>query len=571
MIPQLTLSRTEVYDLNNAMKWAPNGTLVLNTVSDLTFLLPKYTKEDIKTADKLFERKSVTQQSLPANPFLSLSFDDERTSTLLTSQDAVIEIMEWSPMFQNVCYLAVLTNEGSVLVFKDGEIFANLTTTGEFTSQKDFDRYRVHSLGWLSHHGRLLIIQGTHSGDLRISDALTGEEVDVVCVCDSPIVMVKTCQSQIFAVSSSNAIYKIHGSEVQQIKDASRYLVYDMCPHETFILYTEPFRITKRDFIKRIAPVSVKTTFATPTRIVPSNKDILVVSNSGSVKIDSSFNLVEDNIIEPVLSKRLKAWNRKYNDYNTKTITLNKLGLDLNYNGNVLAVVYEMKEDKVFKYKIASERSYPIVFIPLENNFGGDGSSLTKFHEFKITGFTSETTATTTDVDYSVDLPSFIRDYVFHDGEITELASQNLIYNNKNSQIRKRYARLLVSYIDKNKLDIKNTIDRAVVTSLRYMAQLPIDDEVDNVSINSGAFTETFDFKKEQDSDTLVSHSDHIWQRCCLTFLPILTPHVLYDPATESRAIDISRNSDNEYGFFTKALLQNTEICIYSGCVFIPK
>jgi transcription factor C subunit 8 len=571
MLPELKLTRLELNDLQNSIHWSPDGTLVVNSMTELTFLTPNYTKNEVKTADPLFEVKKLTVNSLPSNNFFAQRVGDERSSTFLTTLEDYVVALKWSPLVNNESYLAVLTSQLSLVILKNREIFAQLNTTKKFTTQNEFNQYRVHCFDWIEHYDNLSLIQGTHSGDLRIFDLTNGKEVEVIKVCDSPIVMLKTLRNLIFAVSSSNEIFKVEQSEVQRLKTSDRFMIYDLYPQDDMVYYTTCSKITKLELFRRTAPITLNTGLLTYTQIVPSRDDLLLISETSSIKVDSSFSIVPDDIISPVFFKRLQSWTRKYNDFNTKSVSLHKFGSTLNQDGNVLATIYELQHDATYKYIIASDRLYKVIFIPLYNNFEGKGSSLANYHEFLFTGHINQVEQQDINLDFEVDFKIYLQRSVYRNSELSQLASKNLIFRDINHEIRKKYASLIVSYIDKNKISITNKIDEAVVASMRFFSGLHVIHEVKDVVIKGNAFSENFNFGNDQDTDTLVSATDHIWPRCAITFLPILTPFVKVDPATEKRVLDISRDSLNEYGPITKDILESSDVCIYSGCRYAIK
>lgn len=572
MLPELKITRIELESLEDVLQWSPDGTLAVQSTGELTFLTPKYTNDQIKTADPLFDIKKLSLDSLPRNMLFANEISDERGSTFLTSVTTSIVDMKWSMMFNNECYLALLTAHLSVIVLKDGEVFADVTSKTKCTTQHELDGMRVHCLDWIVNgDGQLCIIQGVHSGDLKVTDVIGGKELEIIHVCDSPIVKLRTQGSKVFAVSLKNEVFVIEGSEVLNVKGEHRFMIYDLYPQGDLLFFTTCSKVTKLELSRTTAPVTLETGLLTPTRIIPSNSDLILLSETASVKVNSSFSIIADDKVEPVLSKRLQAWTRKYNDFNTKKVSIHKYGSSLNYNGNVLAVLYDLQQDSNFKYIIASSRSYSVGFITLENNFTNVGTSLSHFHEFKFTNFVNEPKLKPTALHYDLDLKSFLKQCVYANSELIQLSSQNLIFADKDPLIRKTYSRLLISYIDNNKMTFDNLIDQAVVANLRFMSGETVFPEVKDVTINAGAFSEVFNFGAEQDNDTVVSLSNHIWQRCCLTFLPVITPHVKLDPATSKRALDTSRDKFNDFGVLTRALLEASECSIYTGCRYLTR
>lgn len=58
---------------------------------------------------------------------------------------------------------------------------------------------------------------------------------------------------------------------------------------------------------------------------------------------------------------------------------------------------------------------------------------------------------------------------------------------------------------------------------------------------------------KPQIVDSIEGNS---WRRCSLTLLPLLTTNTKICPVSNQRIIDIKKDTLNDYGWFTKTLLE---------------
>ena len=112
---------------------------------------------------------------------------------------------------------------------------------------------------------------------------------------------------------------------------------------------------------------------------------------------------------------------------------------------------------------------------------------------------------------------------------------------------------------------IKNTKGRKIYALVKS-------DSTWHLQTAFGQTLSTFKTDKNNNPDALVSESGHAWNRCALTFLPIVSTNVKVDPVTQKRIIDISKDELNEYGYFTRTILETlNKVSIYSGCRFGSK
>lgn len=570
MVSDLIIPRVEFNGFHNVLHWSPDGSIALNTSGQISIYKPKHTKEITKSSAVLFDLVKVDIEKLPVNQLFDAEMSDERTGTLFTASTQSINKLQWSPLYENVSYLAILTSYHGVYIIRDGNIWLDVTTKEPITSQAQFDQQKTHSFGWIATEHNLLLCEGLASGHIRTIDIFENEEQDFLKVSDHPIVHLKVVDNVMFAVSSKNEIFKIDGSKVEQLKDADRSMIYDIYVDSTdtvfYTTYSKLHKLSKND------SNSANTGLTTPSQVFPCGQSkLLLIAQSKTAEFTYDLEHTPNDTTEPLLKKRIQRWNSKFNDFNTRTPLLKIYGASLNFSGNVLAVLYELEQDAGFKYQISSENTYKVMFVTLDNHGSSKGSSLAHFQEFKITGTIRDVTPEKITPDYGTDFSTFIRESVNGDSDITKWASQNLIYGDKDELIKKKYATLLLNYIKKNKLTPENIIDKAVINNLHIVAGLNISGEVTDVPFTNSGFTETFDFVLTQNPESMRSKTDNEWPTCSLTFLPILTTAVRVDPVSGRRFIDLTRDTENDYGTLTKAILSASDISIYSGCRFVVK
>jgi transcription factor C subunit 8 len=147
-----------------------------------------------------------------------------------------------------------------------------------------------------------------------------------------------------------------------------------------------------------------------------------------------------------------------------------------------------------------------------------------------------------------------------------------LIVGGQDEKIRKLFAELIVKYVKANNLSFDNDIDKVVYNNLLLISNdNPLDNVPDEVTFKADSFTQTFNFNDNSDIESLHSKDGLVWTRCSLTFLPILTPNIKYDPVTERRIINFEKDELNEYGEFTKSILKLNSVSLYSGSNYVSK
>jgi transcription factor C subunit 8 len=586
-IVDAVIQRAELSSLYDSLKWSPDGTIAVNTSGSLTLLKPKHVKGDVKTNSKnilndLFEVEKLDLDSLPRNNLYLNEPDDERVSTLFSTTDIAITKFEWSPLSASYdSFLAVLTNRLSLLILRNGRVVQDLTSDIIVETQDELDEFLFSTFEWArSDGGDLILHTGLKSGHIRSYRCLEREfeEFSFVKVSEYSIVSVRSVGSQLIAVSSENEIFlvKDEGS-VSKIKEADRFKIDDVfvssSKHE---IYFSTFNKLSKIKLSDGSLTTLKIGIFSTSKILQSGvNELLVVSETNTAKINiEAFQQINDNVVEPLLQSRLNKWNAIFNDFNTKLYKIKVFGVDLNYNGNILAVLYEIQNVNGFRYKISSENTFKISFIPLDNNnLENEASSLAIFQSFKLTGrFQEPKQLERQELDFSLELDNFLESAVLQNPVLRSASITNLIVGGQDEKIRKLFAELIVKYVKANNLSFDNDIDKVVYNNLLLISNdNPLDNVPDEVTFKADSFTQTFNFNDNSDIESLHSKDGLVWTRCSLTFLPILTPNIKYDPVTERRIINFEKDELNEYGEFTKSILKLNSVSLYSGSNYVSK
>lgn len=583
MISDVIIKRVDLQGYYENIHWSDDGTLVVNTTGNLTILRPRYQKEPLKSANNLFEVQKLDIESWPRNKLFRASPQDEVVSTNFSSTDDFVSKLLWSPLTSNrQAFLAVLTASKSVHILQDGQVRFTLDNDDNLKSQAEVNEATPYTFEWLQSDQELYFITGHGSGNLRVyrfdEDGFTKLR-SINLGINSPIVQIKAKMDALAAVSAENEIILLQkvlsekNQEITTIKEKDRFLIYDLYLARHAVFFTTMSKFCKIDFQTRNL-YEATTNIYEFSKIIPSGQNFLLVSNTTAAQVDQQLSMLNDDKVTSAISRRIKTWDSKFDSFRSKNSSLKIYGIDCNFSGNVLAILYEIDNDTGFKYKITSENFYKVAFVPLDNKFEKVGSSLAIYQEFLLTGRIPDTknvtTLTTTNKEQT--LGDYLKFNIPRDPTISKLIAQNIISRNQDSEIRSRYSRLLVDYIKQNGLSFDNCLDRTTYKYLLSTVGEEFKEAVGTIHIASDVFEESFNIDESNDSETLLSGTGHIWNRCALTFLPILSTNVKVDPVTQRRIIDISKDQLNGYGYFTKAILESlNEVSIYSGCRFESK
>ena len=222
------------------------------------------------------------------------------------------------------------------------------------------------------------------------------------------------------------------------------------------------------------------------------------------------------------------------------------------------------------KYKIASEHQMYITFIPLYESWSitKKATGLAWYQTYKIyqsllPSFESQNREDThARCDIHMPLELYIQTFL-SSTEMNNLRFFNLIEEHPSI---KPFRKAIFDYAVARSPELTNAIDKASVQSLAAILGFPSPVEAGIVELRSQFITETFNFEKNGAQEPIISEQQHAWKRCAVTLLPILTTKVKVCPISNQRIIDIRADTLNDYGWFTRTLLEVLkDESVYSG------
>ncbi len=583
MLSDATVQRVDLQGYSESIRWSDDGSLAVNTTGSLTILKPRYQSGALKSANELFEIEKIEIESWPRNGLYKNQPADEVVSTNFSSTDDFVSKLLWSPLTQNSqSFLAILTASRSVNILENGKVKTMIGEYATFKTQKEMDDAVTYSFVWYKKDQDLYFITGQASGNLKFYKFDDDEFKflqGISLPSSSPIVKLKVDSDVLVAVSADNEIIQVNDllsekdQEIKILKSKDRFSVYDIFLTQEFVVFTSPTKFQKID-LKTGSIYEVITNIFDSSIIIPNGSSFILISNTTTVKVDQNLKVQPDDKVHPVKTKRLKRWNSRIDSFRLKSNTIKIYGADYNFSGDVLAILYEIEDQSGFKYKISSENKYNIAFLSLDNKFDNVGSSLAIYQEFMLTGKIPTTTIENLSkpTPKGQDFKDYLKLNVLKDAEILKLIANNIISRDKDADIRSRYSQLLLEFVKQNEVPLENPLDRVTYNYIVTAVNGKSNEESQEFKVVTDIFEETFKTDKNNNPDALVSKSGHKWNRCALTFLPIVSTNVKVDPVTQKRIIDISKDELNEYGYFTRTILETlNEVSIYSGCRFGSK
>ena len=152
LLKDLLVDRKEFEDWKNNLTWARDGTLYLTTFPDISIGQPKYAKDINCNSKNLFHVKEF-----PLEFENKLDFELAQQNGLLNSQPVCYpRVCKPSPIDD---WMAVLSNNGNVSVFKDNKMLTNLDSKGNLSSRT------YHCFEW--NPIKSSIVVGNEDGELQ--------------------------------------------------------------------------------------------------------------------------------------------------------------------------------------------------------------------------------------------------------------------------------------------------------------------------------------------------------------------------------------------------------------------
>ncbi|AAS54481.2 AGL009Cp [Eremothecium gossypii ATCC 10895] len=565
ILRDLVIPRKELQHWTDNLTWAKDGTLYVTTIPDVTCCEPVFSREINGQAKQLFYTKEFPLEL--GNKF---EYDLAERDVLLNAQpEPGVVMCAPSP---SAMQLAILTNNANVITTM-GQTCVGVSD--ERTLSEAERAYRAVCWG---PDGRLLVV-GNECGELKIfSVRAAGGGASVghlhtvsVGGPEEWVVGIRWKGDMIVAYTSANSVHMVSAVDYkhQELLGASRRQVTDVQLVGKHVLVARMDALHKIDYYSGQVEV-LALGWGTESYIVPlpDQEAAVVLCNRTSCKVllDGPFEAGPDDVIAPHIETKFKKWNTVFNEFNKYETTFNIYGVALSPDGYCLAILYEI-ERVSFKYRILSELQFRIMFLPLTSKWRitPRATGLALYQNYHIyNGLVPENLEETQSIDFSTkqEFALFLEE-IRNSEQVSKLRFQNLL---RDSPSDEWYKRLLYKYALDNRDRITNPLDKACVISLANILKVPAPFTSTLVTLKGEYVTESFNFSENDDPRVLKSEDGTLWQRCAITYLPLLTASVKVCPVSNHRIIDIRRDTYNDYGWLTRTLLEvfNDE-SLYTG------
>lgn len=572
LLKDLVITRKELQGWDRNLSWARDGTLFITSYPDICIGHPIYRKEVKNNSKNLFHIKEY-----PLEFDNKFEFDSTNQNILLNSQPiSFARILRPSP---NDALLAVLTSNLNVFLYKKQNLVCNIDE-----QDKNLEQRSYHCMEWSPKGERLAV--GNENGEVVVfkirREASGGVQYETERTFNlssglpsSWVVQIIWNGCGILAILDDNSIYSITMAAtepIRRIRGSSRFKIVDCCVMDDSLLFTDSCYFNKLD-LRSEEITSLCLGPSDEFRIVPLRKErkVILLSNKSScqMKLEGGLRLTPDDIIAPYLERKFRRWSAINNELSKYESTLLIYGISLAPDGYSVAIIYGIERVSM-KYRIASEHQVYISFIPLSDSWSISqaATGLAWYQTYQIyqcslpisTKQGEERVSGECDVNQPLDV--YLRSFL-ESTEMNDLRFLNFIEENPSIE---PFRRAIFEYAVARSSSITNPIDKASVQSLATVLGCRSPVMIGVVEFKSELTTETFNFGVSGGSDSILSEQQHTWRRCAVTLLPILTTKVKVCPISNQRIIDISQDNLNDYGWFTRTLLEVlSEESVYSG------
>ena len=583
LLKDLIVARKDLKDWYNTISWSRNGTLYLNTTPDIIKGVPIYSRDVGRNSRGLFHLK---QTELDVKN--KLEFEYSARDVTFNSQPLPALRLVKPAKVDDRDLIAGLTTNGNVIVYLDQELVANLDQP-----DRDVDSRIYVSLEWSSTDNSLAV--GSKLGELIIFSGIIDGGVPTARVikideqaCDAWVTHIRWQDNLIIAVLSNNAVYAVSLSgdnvEIRCIKQPDRFKIFDVAimGQNRYVVITSTgifYRIDCGSWSVSTLEIGYIDEFY----IIPMRDEasVILLSNKTTCRIDveaADLVVTQDTIIGPHLERKFKRWNSIWNELHKYETTLMIYGVALSPDGYSVAIIYDV-ERVSFRYVITCERQYNIIFVPLADswcisNKASGFAWYQTYNIYKVAGREMTDLSTedaedniTSDFDTSLIFNVYL-ERALNTEHLNRLRFKNYIQSDgekrKEFQGITEFYDIVFKYALGNKETINNPLDIMCVTSLAKA--LKNDTAVPEgwklpgspiVQLKTDLIEQSFDLNETFINEYEILSKEGIrWRRCCVTLLPILTTHVRVCPVTGQRMIDIVKDTFNEYGWFTRTLLE---------------
>ncbi|SCU81150.1 LANO_0B02146g1_1 [Lachancea nothofagi CBS 11611] len=569
LLRDLKVSRKDLQDWTDNLVWAPDGTLYITTVPDITVCQPVYNKSMMSNSKDLFHTKDY-----PLSLENKFEFDLAQENAMLnTVPESFVKQCQISPVSNQ---LAVLTNNGNVCIYQDAKLIYQLDEPQRAIWERTY-----HSVAW-SPCGTLIAV-GNECGEViifsinhnsRDAEYQHHSSIELKRNSTSWVLKLRWFGNKLIASLSDNSVYLVESdSTFFQIKEPSRFSISDICGIGSSVLVTSVGSIYRYDLSGgKATTVDWKGCDILHIVDIPDQNVAIVISNKTSclVNLDQNMHLSEDTILAPHLENKFKRWNSYFNELNNYETSLLIHGISTSQDGASLAILYSIDRLSI-RYRIVSEQVYRICFLPLCGTWEikRESTGLAWYQNYQIYNkqlpplFDAQ--VPNISLDTGSDFKTYLRMLMSND-EMNRLRFSNFVSDKKDNHL---YKKAVYDYAIAHTDEIVNELDKACFQSIAsFLKQSPV--ALGRYVMKGNFIEESFITSEKEEVNFVRSEEGHMWKRCAATFLPLLTPDVKVCPVSGYRIIDIKKDHFNDFGWLTRTLLEffNNQ-SIYSGTTMI--
>lgn len=565
LLKDLVVSRMEFQQWDDVLTWGEDGSLYFGSMAEITIGQPLYSKDIKKSSKELFHLKAIDLPIIENK----LEFEDSSDNILLNSQpQSYIRICKPCP--SNGQVIAALTNNGNIIIYCNQEPILNLDQ-----NERSLQERLYHSFTWNS-EGTCLAV-GNEANEVvifsidTIAKSYTSKTIKLENT-EGWITKISWNDYSLVASSSNNTVYHIDNINQENVQPAiilppSRFKIIDVLAMEKYILISSCGKLYKLE-IGTSRCISTPTAFTQEFHLVPlfRNNEVILLSAKSSHLIrlsDNELSFYPDEIIFPHLEKKYTRWNEYENQSNKYETVLSLYGITLSPDEYSIAIAYTI-ERVSFRYKIVSENKFNVMFIPLYKDWklSTKASGLEWYQTYNIYEKLlpiiddDNTVGINSDLDTSLEFRDYLKN-LMKDKSVTKRCFLNIIQSDSISL--DLFRALVFNYAEAHKNKLTHPIDQLCIESLSEI--LGVDslfEEKNNNTIDiKGEFIEqTFNIFGNSNFQIIESTEGNKWRRCSLTLLPLLSTNTKVCPVSNQRIINIKKDLLNEYGWFTKTLLE---------------
>lgn len=572
LLRDLVINRREFQDWDHNLHWSRDGSLYLTTYPHICIGQPIFRKDVEGTCKNLFH---VKEHALGyQNKF---EFESTASNTLLNSQPAShAKLCKTSPV-RNL--LAVMTNNLNVMIFKDKQLIANLDD-----GRKSIEQRAYHCFEW-SPDGNFIAV-GSEASEVIIYalKKSTNEQINYEVAKVIPInaagnwvIHIRWENSSVLAALDDNSVYVFNDKDyvITRIKEPSKFKIIDIKLISRCVLITDAGNFHHIDLNSqhhRTFKLGPGDEFS----IIPllhDQKSAILISDRTSCKIDfgSKLSMVPEQTISPHLERKFKKWSAISNEFGKYEASMLIHGVSLSPDGYCVAIAYSIQRVSA-RYRIASEHQFDITFVPLfeswqisKNAVGLAWYQTYQLYRCALPVVSEEEQESFlgkqiygTEMAFKTYLDLFM-----NDNQLNKLRFFNFIEENCSIEL---FQRAVFEFAASRASELSNKLDKASIQSFANILNVSCPVDAETIDMRSDFITESFDLKKNYDPNIIISEQGHSWRRCAVTLLPILTTKVKACPISKQRVIDIKRDTINDYGWFTRTLLETFNYeSVYTG------